>query len=196
MFLFCSDEPPKVTNQPKSVSKVCPGTAVIFAVQATGTEPLGYHWEWMPAEKEAGSEEWQPCDAEWSDGSILTIPSVQKSNEGSYHCVVTNYAGTQISNSAKLNVGKNPTIVSTDRVISFYYTHTLGLFPHVAELASTQQLDLHKLAPQTAELQCRLQEADYQKQQVELEREMASKEMEAQKQKRLQMQLHAKPGKL
>ena len=80
--------------------------------------------------------------------------------------------------------------------ISFYYTHTLALFPHVAELASTQQLDLHKLAPQTAERQCRLQEADYQKQQAELEREVASKEMEAQKQKRLQMQLHAKLGKL
>ena len=118
--MFCLDEPPKVTKQPKNVSKVCPGTAVIFAVQATGTEPLGYHWEWMPAEDQAaGSEDWQPCDAVWCDGATLTIPSVQKSNEGSYRCVVCNYAGTQTSNSALLSVGKNPTIVwSTARVIS------------------------------------------------------------------------------
>ena len=108
MFLFCSDEPPMVTNQPKSLSKVCPGTAVVFAVQATGTEPLSYLWQWKPAEEEGGSEEWQPCPAEWSEGATLTIPSVQKSNEGSYCCVISNYAGTQTSNSAKLSVGKNP----------------------------------------------------------------------------------------
>ena len=48
------------------------------------------------------------------------------------------------------------------------------------------------MAPQTAELQRRLQEAEYQKQQAELEREIAIKEMEAQK--RFQMQLHAQLG--
>ena len=108
--LFCSDEPPKVINQPKSLSKVCTGTAVVFAVQATGTEPLGYQWEWMPAEEEGGSEEWQPCDAEWSDGATLTIPSVQKCNEGSYRCVISNYADSQNSNPAKISVGKNPLV--------------------------------------------------------------------------------------
>ena len=117
MFLFCSDEPPMVTNQPKSLSKVCPGTAVIFAVQATGTEPLSYLWQRKPAEGEGGSEEWQPCPAEWSEGATLTIPSVQKSNEGSYCCVISNYAGTQTSNSAKLSVGKNPL-----KLISTVYT--------------------------------------------------------------------------
>ena len=86
---------------------VVPGKYVMFSVEATGTEPLGYHWEWMPAEEEARSEEWQPCDAEWSDGSTLTIPNVQKFNEGSYRCAVSNYAGTQTSNLAKLSVGKN-----------------------------------------------------------------------------------------
>ena len=106
--LFCSDEPPKVTKQPKSSKKFCPGTAVVFAVQATGTEPLSYLWHWKPAEEEGGSEEWQPCLAEWYDGATLTIHSVQKSNEGSYCCVISNYAGTQTSNSAKLSVGKNP----------------------------------------------------------------------------------------
>ena len=127
--LFCSDEPPKVTKQPKSLSKVCPGTGVVFAVQATGTEPLSYLWQWKPAEEEGGSEEWQPCLADWSDAATLTIPSVQKSNEGSYCCVISNYAGTQTSNSAKLSVGKNPhKLISTvytwwpHSVFFFYYT--------------------------------------------------------------------------
>ena len=52
-----------------------------------------------------------------------------------------------------------------------------------------QLLELLKLAPQTAELQRRLQKAEYQKQQAELEKEMDIKEMAAQK--KFQMQLLA-----
>ena len=74
-----------------------------FTVQATGIRPLNYQWEWKPAE----SEEWQQCDAKWCDGATLTISSVQKSNEGWYHCVVSNCAGSQASNQAELTVGKN-----------------------------------------------------------------------------------------
>ena len=61
-----------------------------------------------------------------------------------------------------------------------------------AAITPEQLLELLKLAPQTAELQRRLQEAEYQKQQAELEKEMAIKEMEAQK--KFQMELHAKLG--
>ena len=79
-----------------------------LTVQATGTEPLSYHWQWKPAEEEeGGSKEWQPCDTKWSEGATLTIPSVQKSNEGSYCCVISNYAGSQTSNPAELSVGKS-----------------------------------------------------------------------------------------
>ena len=106
MFTVCSDDPPKLTSQPESLSKVAPRTGVLFAVQATGTDPLNFQWQWKPAE-ECESEEWQSCPAEWSDGAALTIPSVQKPNEGSYRCVISNYAGTQTSNPAKLSVGKN-----------------------------------------------------------------------------------------
>ena len=73
-----------------------------FTAEATGTGPLNYHWEWKPAEEEGESKTWQQCCAEWSDSVTLTIPSVQKCNEGSYHCVISNYAGSQISNTAKL----------------------------------------------------------------------------------------------
>ena len=89
-YTYCfihADEPPKIINQPTSLSKVCPGTAVVFTIRATGTEPLKYQWQWKPAEEEGGSEEWQLSDAEWYNSATLTIPSVQKFNEGSYRYV-------------------------------------------------------------------------------------------------------------
>ena len=58
-----------------------------------------------------GSEEWKPCDAMGFSTTTLTIVSVQKSNEGSYRCVVSNYAGSQISNSAKLEV-RDSTVIT------------------------------------------------------------------------------------
>ena len=103
---FCPlDEPPKITLHPKSLKEVCPTKPVVFTVQATGTDPLSYYWQWKPAGE---NEEWQPCDADLSYGATMTIPSVQKSNEGSYRCVISNYAGTQTSNPAELSIGKNP----------------------------------------------------------------------------------------
>ena len=103
---FCPlDEPPKITLHPTSLKEVCPTKPVVFTVQATGTDPLSYHWQWKPAGE---SEEWQLCDTDLSDGATLTIPRVQKSNEGSYRCVISNYAGTQTSNPVQLSVGKNP----------------------------------------------------------------------------------------
>ena len=80
----------------------------MFTVHATGTEPLNYQWQWKPAgDEQGGSEEWQLCDTESSDGTTLKIPSVQKSNEGSYQCVISNCAGSQISTAAKLRIGTN-----------------------------------------------------------------------------------------
>ena len=58
-----------------------------------------------------------------------------------------------------------------------------------AAIGPEQLLELLKLASQTVELERRLQEAEYKKQQAELEWEVAIKEMEAQK--KFQMHLHA-----
>ena len=44
---------------------------------------------------------------ELTHGTALKIPSVQKLNEGSYQCVVSNSAGSQISTAAKLTIGKS-----------------------------------------------------------------------------------------
>ena len=98
------------------MKETTPGKPVTFTVQATGTKPLTYQWQWKPAKEdgskedwndEDGSEEWQPCRTEWSDNGTLTIPSVQKFNAGSYRCVIRNYVSTIISKPAQLSVGKN-----------------------------------------------------------------------------------------
>ena len=99
-------EPPRLTNHPLDTKDAVPGKSLTLIVEATGTPPLNYRWEWKSAMKDV---EWQSCDVErfpGADSSTLTIPSVQKCNEGSYRCVVSNSAGTNISNSAKLSVGK------------------------------------------------------------------------------------------
>ena len=103
IFSFNVVESPKVTTHPQDLNDVVPGKPVMFNVQATGTKPLSCWWEWKPAE----SEEWQLCDAQGSNSVTLTILSVQKSNEGSYRCVISNCAGNSSSEAAELTVGKN-----------------------------------------------------------------------------------------
>ena len=79
---------------------------VTFTIQATGTEPLKYHWEHKSRD---GSQGWQSCDVESFPGansSTLTIPKVQKSDEGSYHCTVSNLAGSETSECATLALGE------------------------------------------------------------------------------------------
>ena len=104
--------PPRVTSHPEDLKNIVAGKHVTFTVQATGKEPLSYRWEWKHAE----SEKWQLCDAQGSSSAMVTIPSVQKSNEGSYRCVISNYAGSQTSNPAYLGVGKNAALISSARV--------------------------------------------------------------------------------
>ena len=98
--------PPRITSQVQELKDTLQGKCVKLAIQAIGTTPLSYHWQWKPAE-----EGWEPCNAEWCNGATLTIPNTQKSNEGSYRCVISNSAGKQASKSAELlSVGKDPTI--------------------------------------------------------------------------------------
>ena len=94
-------DPPRITTHPREIKDAVPGNLVAFTIQATGTQPLNYEWERTigdgnDVEKIPGA-----------NGSTLTIPSVQKSNEGSYHCTVSNCAGSETSQCATLTVGKN-----------------------------------------------------------------------------------------
>ena len=92
-------DPPRITTHPVDVKDAIPGNQVEFTIQATGTQPLNYQWEC-----EKGS------DVEMFPGaksSTLIISSVQKSDEGSYRCTVSNCAGRETSECVTLTVGKN-----------------------------------------------------------------------------------------
>ena len=104
---YCIAEAPRITTHPQELKDAVPGQTITFTVHATGAEPISYQWLWKPAgDEQEGSEEWQPCNMEWCDGTTLKIPSVLKLNEGSYQCVISNCAGSQISTAAKLSIGK------------------------------------------------------------------------------------------
>ena len=89
-----------------------PGTLVVFNIQAAGTEPLSYLWE---CKMGSGSGGWQLCDVEFANSSTLTLPSVLKSNEGSYCCTVSNLAGSETSECATLTVGELEYVYYTER---------------------------------------------------------------------------------
>ena len=98
-------EPPRITVHPHKVKDAIPGKCITLTVQATGTAPLSYQWKLKTGGE---SERPQICDVERFPGanrSTLTIPSVQKSNEGSYYCIVSNCAGSETSECATLTVG-------------------------------------------------------------------------------------------
>ena len=100
---------PRIVTQPQELKDVVEGKSARFSIHATGTEPLNYKWQWKPIGKGGANEEWEPCRAKWCSGATLTIPKVEKSNEGNYRCVVSNIAGDQTSNPAELTISKNAT---------------------------------------------------------------------------------------
>ena len=93
-------KPPKVTSQPVSQNDILPGKNVTLSVEATGTQPLKYQWQWKPF----GEDEWQNLSAE---GSVLQVEKIQASNAGYYQCVISNSAGSEASHYASLTVGKH-----------------------------------------------------------------------------------------
>ena len=98
--------PPRITTHPKQLKDAVPGETLAFTIQASGTEPLNYQWEIKTG---GWSGMWQLCDVERFPGanfSTLIVPHVQRLNEGSYRCVVSNIVGSQTSEPVNLNIGK------------------------------------------------------------------------------------------
>ena len=98
-------EKPTITIQPKSQT-VDEGSSVTFSVTATGAEPLNYQW--------------------YKNGFILsatnekhyTIASVSESDAGQYFVIVSNSAGSVVSELASLVVTVPPVIVKQPESLS------------------------------------------------------------------------------
>ena len=91
---------PRITTHPCGVNDAVPGNLVTFTIQATGTEPLNYQW----VRKIGDTNDVERIPG--ANSSTLTIPTVQKSDEGSYYCTVSNCAGSETSECATLTVGE------------------------------------------------------------------------------------------
>ena len=93
---------PEIHSQPSS-QNISAGKTVTFTIQATGTQPLSYQWQWKSFGKEDENNGWQNLSDE---GSMFQVMEVQSCNAGYYRCMVSNYAGSEISQHARLTVGK------------------------------------------------------------------------------------------
>ena len=109
-LVICAAKPPKITTQPTSQNDVLQGSPLSFKIKATGAEPLSYQWQWKPAGKEDEQHEWQDVSGDSTtfqevEGG-LKLAGVQACHAGNYRCVVSNSAGSEISQGANLTVGK------------------------------------------------------------------------------------------
>ncbi len=89
---------PSIVTHPSAQTAVVGGSAT-FRVTAAGDAPLSYQWVF------------NDDDIPGATGSTLTLDALQASQAGTYHVVVSNPAGTAISNTAALIV--NPASSST-----------------------------------------------------------------------------------
>ena len=86
-----SGQAPAITSQPQN-QNVTNGNSVTFSVNATGTPPLGYQWQFNGTNLPGATT------------SNLTLTGVTFAQAGFYACVVTNAAGSTISAPAALGV--------------------------------------------------------------------------------------------
>ena len=101
MHIANAADPPQVTVHPVNQTNIVPGSDVSFSVTATGTTPLSYQWQ-----KDGVNLTDEGSSITGATTATLTITGVMESDEGGYRCVVTNIAGMDTSNTAKLTVGK------------------------------------------------------------------------------------------
>ena len=94
--LLYTATPPKLTSQPIAQKDVLPGKEVLFSVQATGTLPLNYQWQWKQLGQEGEQDEWQNLPDEGCTfqemETGLKLTEVKAHSAGHYWCVVSNCA--------------------------------------------------------------------------------------------------------
>ena len=110
VLFYSLAKPPKVTAHPQELNYMVSGKPVPFTVQATGTEPLSYQWQWNPVVEGVCSGEWQNLTSggpvQGADTATLTYSSIEACSEGLYRCVVTNVVGEEISEYADHIIGE------------------------------------------------------------------------------------------
>ena len=99
-FLYLSVEPPKIIQQPKSLS-VPTGAQTTFTVEATGDD-LTFQWQ------KNGSDMYIDSNYSGTDTNTLSIRHVKKSDGGRYRSLVKNEVkmGGILSEEAQLSVCK------------------------------------------------------------------------------------------
>ena len=89
--------PPSILTQPTNATVIA-GAPVSFLAEAAGTAPLSYQWYF------------NTTNAVGTNGPAFGLASVQPTNEGVYHLVVSNVAGMATSSVASLTVLLSPEI--------------------------------------------------------------------------------------
>ena len=109
-FFSSVAECPKITTHPQEFKCTTSGRPVSFTVQATGTEPLSYRWQWKAVVEGVSSEEWQNLSSggpvQGAETATLTYSSIKSCSEGLYRCVVTNAVGEMMSECADHILGE------------------------------------------------------------------------------------------
>ncbi|MBO9702908.1 MAG: T9SS type A sorting domain-containing protein [Sporocytophaga sp.] len=113
-----------ITKQPEDVA-VCVGTGALFYIQAEG-ENLSYQWQVYTG--------FAYVDINGAESDSYLSPPVETEMNGSlYRCVITDGSETKIySESGKLTVSVNPTIISDPESVSLWENGTA-----VFEVAAT-----------------------------------------------------------
>ena len=99
VFSSGSGQPPAITSQSPNQTATN-GASVTFSVTASGTPPLGYQWQFTPT-SDVGA---RGTNLPGAVSSNLTLTGVTFAQAGFYAAVVTNAAGSTISDPAALSV--------------------------------------------------------------------------------------------
>ena len=97
-FFFLAVDPPKISQHPESKS-VAIGASATFTIEANGDD-LNFQWK-KDSEMLLDGRKYRGTNTD-----TLRIKDVEKSNKGSYQCLVKNGVGKKLSEEADLAVGK------------------------------------------------------------------------------------------
>lgn len=103
--------PPEITKQPVS-HWACIGETVTLTAEAAGTGDLSYQWQ----------RNGQNIDNETTNQLIIDVETLNQA--GNYRCLVTNFGGISITETAKINL--NPMSIDVETTDIVCHSHSTG----------------------------------------------------------------------